>query len=382
MSANSTNPFPAPVGGVPDALDFAPSVFFAVLYALMAPIVIWRMAHPRSRNTVLLTTSLFSIERVVLFSLRAAAARDATFRPNIDLETYFQASASGGFVSIGHDVVNVLRALLVSSTLGGDMLARHKLTPPHVRKAQKETETETEKEAGSYTALALAPPNTARGEGHGQRMYQVELGVDRDGACSSSTTCVGGPDVEFADQTKLRRTIRTWLSVTSLLFLAAVAVSSVAGANYKNAIKGNSGAGDLVRSLWYASTVLTIVLLVAAAITALFAPYKLPRVPRTSALWIVLVTCLLSIVGIYRIAVISHSTTSIFSTAPGSQNTPCNKAAFYVLHAAPEFVSTALLVSLNARRVFGTGPWGDLRPRDPKSKAAPEGESRSAGSQV
>ena len=64
----------------------------------------------------------------------------------------------------------------------------------------------------------------------------------------------------------------------------------------------------------------------------------------------------------------SHLTTS-FSTAPGSQNAPRDKAAFYVLHATPEFLAIATLASLNARRVFGTGPFGDLRVRDPKPQA-------------
>ncbi|KAM5543024.1 hypothetical protein V8D89_003408 [Ganoderma adspersum] len=378
MSANSTHQFPAPVGGAPDALDFAPSVLFAVLYALMAPIIIWRMVHPRSRNTVLLTTSLFSLERVVLFSFRAHAAHNAGFRESLSMETYFQASASGGFISIGHDVINVLRALLVASTLGGEMLARHTLTPAHARDANEQTQ------AGSKIALA---PRTAAGKklgGKGEGSSAVELSTED--AASSTTYGAGGGGPEFADQSKLRGTVRAWFGVGSLLFLTGIVVSSVAGAYYKNAIKGSDGA--LVRSLWFASTVLTIVLLVAAALAALFACYKLPRVPRSSAALIVLVACLLSVVGIYRITVISHSTTSLFSTAPGSPNSPGEKAAFYVLHVAPEFVATAILVSLNARRVFGTGPWGDLRVRDPKPKAslspkpAAEGESGSAGSQV
>ena len=58
--------FPAPVGGAPDALDLAPSIVFAILYALLVPIVLWRMVHPQSRTTVLLSTSFFSIERYVV----------------------------------------------------------------------------------------------------------------------------------------------------------------------------------------------------------------------------------------------------------------------------------------------------------------------------
>ena len=73
--------------------------------------------------------------------------------------------------------------------------------------------------------------------------------------------------------------------------------------------------------------------------------------------------------GIYRLIVISHSTTSLLLTGPGTNNTPSDKAAFYVLHAAPEYLATATLVSLNVRRVFGTGPFGDIRTRDPKPNA-------------
>ena len=76
----------------------------------------------------------------------------------------------------------------------------------------------------------------------------------------------------------------------------------------------------------------------------------------------------------YRITVFSRSTTSLFSKAPGAQNTAREKAMFYGLHAAPEFFAAATLVSLNARRVFGTGTWGDLRARDPKPEVEPEDE--------
>ncbi|KAM5543023.1 hypothetical protein V8D89_003407 [Ganoderma adspersum] len=365
MSTNSTQEFPAPVGGVPDSLDFAPSIVFVVLYALIAPIAIWRIVHPRSRNAVLIGTTFFSIERIILFSLRANMARDPVFRANEGVETYLQTSLSGGFIAIGQDLVNLFRALLVASTLGGDMLARHKLTPPHVRKAQKQAQ----KGAGSQ--IELAPRHLAGKEGdlEGDGTYEVELGIDRDAesarTTASSRTNASGH--EFEDQTKLRKKFRTWLGIATLLFLIAVIVSATAGGNYKSAVKGTNGA--LVRSLWYFSTGLGIALLVAAAVTALVAVKKFPRVPRTSALLVVLVACLLSIVGIYRLTAISHSTTSLLLTGPGTHNSPSDKAAFYVLHALPEFLSVAILVSLNARRVFGTGPFGDLRARDPKPKA-------------
>ena len=74
----------------------------------------------------------------------------------------------------------------------------------------------------------------------------------------------------------------------------------------------------------------------------------------------------------YRITVLTHSTTSLLATGPGTQNTPGAKAAFYVFHVAPEFLSAAVLMALNARRVFGTGPWGARLAEDPKPKTAEE----------
>nr|VWP00004.1 Uncharacterized protein [Ganoderma boninense] len=74
MSANSTHEFPARVGGVPDAFDFLPFIVFAALYASLIPIVVWRMAHPRSRTTVLIGTSGFTIERYVPLHSRPPSA--------------------------------------------------------------------------------------------------------------------------------------------------------------------------------------------------------------------------------------------------------------------------------------------------------------------
>ena len=66
MPVNSTtHEFPSPIGGVPFQVDFFPSILFACLYALLVPVVLWRIIHPRSRNGVLIGTTLFSIERYV-----------------------------------------------------------------------------------------------------------------------------------------------------------------------------------------------------------------------------------------------------------------------------------------------------------------------------
>ena len=70
--------------------------------------------------------------------------------------------------------------------------------------------------------------------------------------------------------------------------------------------------------------------------------------------------------SIYRLVVLQYSTTALDSTAPGSLNSPAAKRGFYALHVFPECTAAAVLVSLNARRVFATGRWGDSRSTDPK----------------
>ena len=157
------------------------------------------------------------------FGLRAHIAHSASARANEGLETYLQTTYSGGFTSIGGDLMNLLRALLVSSTLGGDMVALHNLTPPLVWEAQAR-----DKADKSDAQLVV-----------------------RDSQDDNDDEGGGGSGVgsELADQPELRQKIRQWCGLAALLSLAGVIMSIVAGSNYKRAIDGSHG--DLVRSLWY-----------------------------------------------------------------------------------------------------------------------------------
>lgn len=65
------------------------------------------------------------------------------------------------------------------------------------------------------------------------------------------------------------------------------------------------------------------------------------------------------IIPIYQLAILRSTTIALTSTAPGSQNTPTEKALFYVLQAVPEITCVGTLLSINMRSVFGTGMWGD-----------------------
>lgn len=63
MSATTNNSFPAPVGGVPSDRDFGPSVLFAILYAILIIIAIYRFARTATRTLVVLGTFAFAVER-------------------------------------------------------------------------------------------------------------------------------------------------------------------------------------------------------------------------------------------------------------------------------------------------------------------------------
>lgn len=124
----------------------------------------------------------------------------------------------------------------------------------------------------------------------------------------------------------------------------------------------------------------------ALAATAMWAAARVSRFKKNAAyltffvcgLFVSVVTCshfvdtlhwrvfsvVQSITSIYRLAVMRTTTTSMTSTAPGSQNTPAEKAAFYILHIVPEWISVLVLLLCNLRDVFGTGMFGDYRAKD------------------
>lgn len=72
--------FPSPVGGVPFPSDYAPSILFAVMYGLLLPLLAYRILDRKSRNTLLIGTALFSIERSVLLSYQSLQYSCAPFQ--------------------------------------------------------------------------------------------------------------------------------------------------------------------------------------------------------------------------------------------------------------------------------------------------------------
>lgn len=60
------------------------------------------------------------------------------------------------------------------------------------------------------------------------------------------------------------------------------------------------------------------------------------------------------IIPVYHLVVMNDVTSSLISMDRGSQNTKVEKVAFYVLQAAPEFVTSGTLLFTNLRTMFGT----------------------------
>ncbi|KAI0685816.1 hypothetical protein C8T65DRAFT_747727 [Cerioporus squamosus] len=318
MSSNSTEEIPSPIGGVPFPIDFVPSVLFSFLHGLLIPIFVWRMALPRTRNYVIIGTGIFTIERTVFFALRAYAAHHAGSRESIGLNTYFQVTLAGGFITIGQDLTNLARALLVNATKGSDVLARE-------AKVNKNNRPDNGSDA-SYLAT-----------------------------------------LDLEDRPRARKFIRQIMKAATILFLVTITIGIVASVDYSHLLKHGTRA-NTVRQLWNASAAIALSLSSALAHGVVWACYAIPRVRRSATMWIVLVATLISAPPIYRLYVLRFSTTSLLSDAPGSLNSAQSKVTFYIFHSAPELLAAAILISLDVRRVFNTGLWGDRRSRDPERR--------------
>ncbi|KAJ6626898.1 hypothetical protein B0H10DRAFT_1997091 [Mycena sp. CBHHK59/15] len=109
---------PSLVGGIAlRSYDFAPAIVFAAVYALLLPAFTYRLFVRRSRTAVLGGCIAFAVERVILFSLRAAVA----FNPGTEspgLSEYFQATFAVGCAHLAHDVSGLVRCVLVNATKG------------------------------------------------------------------------------------------------------------------------------------------------------------------------------------------------------------------------------------------------------------------------
>jgi len=83
--------FPSPIGGIPFPHDFAPALFFTILYAIVVPVGVYRLISKRSRTLAIAGTVVFMVERVADFAIRAVKPRNPAFAPEFSLSPGYKA---------------------------------------------------------------------------------------------------------------------------------------------------------------------------------------------------------------------------------------------------------------------------------------------------
>ncbi|KAF8955655.1 hypothetical protein BDZ97DRAFT_1963583 [Flammula alnicola] len=307
--------FPAPIGGTALPADFGPSVLFAVLYALLSPLTVYRLYKRQSRTLLITGSIIFSVERVVIFSLRAVQSHNEALRFSHGLATYMQVSFAMGFIIIANDLVNIVRCILVNPTYGSDMYYQ---SP-----------------AASTKGGAFTPP----------------------------------PD-GTPDQPKLRFWHRRFSEFLGLAFMAATIPGSVATSHYSETFD-NQQKADSASKFRFVSTAVALFMCILLSAATAWGRSKFPRTSRRGAFIIWFICFLVSNVAVYRLSVLSIKTTSLTVQTP--LDSPGSKAAFYVTHALPEWLAILILLLVNVRKSFGTGLVGDWRWRDlPKKETNAE----------
>jgi len=107
------------VGGIPVHADIAPSVVFAVLYALLLPNIInnFFIRKPRGWNAIQISTVIFAVERIAWCIIRAVQGAHPEKRTSGGLMNYAQLTVGLGFVGILSEATKLLRCVIVNTTL-------------------------------------------------------------------------------------------------------------------------------------------------------------------------------------------------------------------------------------------------------------------------
>jgi len=331
MSSSSFT-FPSPVGGIPLALDLAPSILFVILYGLLVAVAFRRLWLPKSRTIAVIATFVFAVERVVVFTLRAVECKDLQLRDSSGLTRYMQSTLGVGYINISADLVMLMRSLLAAAASSrGSNEQREQSVPP------------ADIDASQSTVILKGP----------------------EGEKISATVQVQSTS-EIDDRAK-----ETWWNqrisiVVLVLCWVSLALGIVQGALYPDAEKSVSKA-RLVQQMRYASSGFICAAQASLQVFSVYCTFRVRNIHRYHTYLITALVTLMNTITIYRLVVMVNQTTAIDSLAPGSLNRPGSKATFYVFHVAPEWITAAVLIGINVKERFETGFWGQLRPSKNKS---------------
>ncbi|EKM54315.1 uncharacterized protein PHACADRAFT_196746 [Phanerochaete carnosa HHB-10118-sp] len=316
--------FPAPIGGVPFDNDFTPSVFFALLYAAVCLLGFWRLAREHSRTMLVVTTLIFTIERVVVWLLRAKQAKTPSDDLSKNLTAYWQMTFSANYIAMYGKLIVLLKSLVM------DVLkpvpAPIVLQPGNfTQTADPEASTSFLHHSSQQDKYREVPSNESK----------TEL-VEREG------------DLAAAHKRKIFTRISTGLGLQALLpVLTGLVMSQLYVGAETNASKAN-----IVRLLRFAIAGMCFAILMALQGMCFWAR-RLPGIRKTPLMLIVALGLILTIIPSYHLFIMGNNTTSLISTAPGSGNTPAEKTAFYVFQVMVELVTSGTLLGINAKEVFG-----------------------------
>ncbi|KAF8152739.1 hypothetical protein BJ912DRAFT_1015368 [Pholiota molesta] len=217
--------------------------------------MVYRMFSRRSRSILLIGTVAFSVERVVIFALRAVQSRNESRRLSPGLATYMQISFGMGFIGIASDIVNLVRCLLVNPTYGPD--------------------TYGQSSAAASKGCFMEPPSK-----------------------------------DTPDHPSLRQWVRRGSGITALLFLGAIIPGIIANSNYSQTFN-NQQQADSSAILRYVSTAIALALTVVLLIATLLGKIYLPRICNHGVLITCAMTVLISTIAIYRLAIMWQRTISL-----------------------------------------------------------------------
>ncbi|KAJ7293777.1 hypothetical protein C8J57DRAFT_1491141 [Mycena rebaudengoi] len=321
---------PSLIGGIAlRSYDLPAASIFAAAYGLLLPVFLYRMCLRRYRTWIICSVISFSIERAIVFCLRAVVAS----KPNTEsegLSEYMQLSFAGSFVYLAHDVCKLLRCILVNSTKGPE--------PP-----------------SDSCANPIQPPLVSTDSG----LWQFKL---------SPPGVVPGT----ADDPRRRFWFRRWFEGMTILFLAAVgtAIASTIGLFKPDDL----GLDHRNQALRHASATIGLVLLLCMALIIAWARQNIPQLDRRAVRFVLVATTVLMVPPIYRLCVMYHTTADLKSLNHAAQNTLQDKVLFYFFNVLPEWTVAAMMCSFDVKDIFQTGLNGDERWRDetPKERAKRE----------
>jgi len=273
---------------------------------LLVPLMLYRMLQKRGRCTLLIGTIAFSIERIVIFALRAVQAHSSQKRFSKGLLNYMQVSFGLGYIGISNDLVNLLRCLLLNPTYGSD---KYEESP-----------------AAASKDGFMEPPSE------------------------------GTPDM-----LKTRFWVRRFTDLVNLLYIAATVTGVMGNSAYAPGMDSQAVADRNAR-LRIASSGICLFLTLVLLTAVLWGKWKLKRMSMRGAAIFSTLISVICVISCYRLIVMPMRVTSL--NDPISLDTPGGKAAFYVCHVLPEWLASLTLFANNIRKAFGSGLCGDYRFRD------------------